>query len=63
MPKLALVCKICDELTWLKIDNLVFNTERRYTICELCQVIEAESNVQLPSQQQLPAQQRTLQDS
>lgn len=62
MPKLALVCKICHELTWLKIDNLVMNTDRRYHMCELCQVIEAESNVQLPLQQQLPEQQSTLED-
>lgn len=62
MPKLALVCKICHELTWLKIENLVMNTDRRYHICDICSVIEDESNVQLPSQLQLPQQQRTLQD-
>jgi len=62
MPKLALVCKICSEITWLKIDNLVMNTDRRYHICDICAVIEAESIVQLPSQQQLPQQQSTLQD-
>jgi hypothetical protein len=62
MPKLALVCKICHEITWLKIDNLVIKTDRRYHICDICSLIEAESNVQLPLQQQLPQQQRTLQD-
>ena len=62
MPKLALVCKICHEITWLKIDNLVMNTDRRYHICDICSVIEAESNVQLPLQRQSPEQRSIVED-
>ena len=62
MPKLALVCKSCHELTWLKIENLVMKTERRYHICDICAVIQAESNVQLPLPRQLPPQQKTFED-
>ena len=62
MFKLALVCKRCSEITWIQVDNLVMNTDRRYHICDICAVIEAESNVQWPLQQQLPQQQSTLQD-
>jgi len=62
MPKLALVCKTCNEITWLKIDNLVMKTDRRYHRCDICIVIEAESNVRLPSLPQLPPQQKTFED-
>lgn len=37
--KLALVCRICDEITWVEIDNLVMNTTRRYHICIECDEI------------------------
>ena len=37
--KLALVCKICDEITLIKIDNYVESTNRRYHICLKCDEI------------------------
>ncbi len=37
--KLALVCKICDEITWVKIDNYVMSTQRRFHICIECDEI------------------------
>jgi len=60
--KLAIVCKSCDQITWLKIDNLVMKTDRRYGMCDICIVIENESNESLPSSSPLPQQQRTLKD-
>ena len=37
--KLALVCKICDEITWYEIDNYVMSTDRRYHYCLECDEI------------------------
>ena len=49
--KLALVCKLCDELTWRKIDYMVLNTDRRYYICQDC-ITESNALAALHPEQQ-----------
>ena len=57
--KLALVCKLCDELTWRNIDYMVINTDRRYYICQDCITESNEQAALHPEQQTLW---HTLQD-
>ena len=60
--KKALVCKICDEISWVEIDRLN-NRDRKYNTCAICyEFIEDESNVQLPLQRQSPEQQSIVED-
>lgn len=62
MTKVPFVCRKCDDITWISYTNILFNTDRRYHICDICSVIEAESNVRGTWQLQSPQQQKTLQD-
>jgi predicted KAP-like P-loop ATPase len=34
--KLALVCKVCDEITWQPIEYLVMSSKRRFHVCIDC---------------------------
>ena len=46
--KRALVCKICDEVSWAEITKL-HNRDRKYHTCPICfEFIVSESNVLPP---------------